>query len=76
MSWPRAGRSYQLLNIDRGVPETFASSYDIRTLLSATSALRDHKKIKVPAPAPVREAFLDKLDGNEAGRLLERAGLI
>lgn len=68
--------AYQLLDIDRGVPETFASTYDIRTLLSATSALRDHKRIKVPAPAPVREELLDKLDGNEAGRLLEQAGLI
>ncbi|MDQ0216150.1 oleate hydratase [Oikeobacillus pervagus] len=36
---------YQLLNIDRGVPEVFASVYDIRTLLASTSRLLDGKKL-------------------------------
>lgn len=36
---------YTLLNIDRGVPEVWASTYDIRDLLNATVQLRDGKKI-------------------------------
>lgn len=36
---------YTLLNIERGVPEVFASAFDIRTLLNSTSYLLDHKKI-------------------------------
>lgn len=36
---------YQLLDIDRGVPEVFASTFDIRTLLSSTARLLDGKKI-------------------------------
>ena len=34
---------YQLLNIDRGVPEVFASAFDIRTLLASTARLLDGK---------------------------------
>ena len=36
---------YTLLNIDRGVPETWGSVYDVRDLLKATVQLRDGKKI-------------------------------
>ncbi len=36
---------YQLLNIDRGVPEVFASSFDVRTLLASTARLLDGKKL-------------------------------
>lgn len=32
---------YTLLNVDRGVPEVFNSAWDIRTLLAASSHLRD-----------------------------------
>lgn len=42
---------YQLLDIDRGVPEVFASTFDIRTLLSSTARLLDGKKLTdVDAP--------------------------
>ncbi len=36
---------YTLLDIDRGVPEVWGSTYDIRCLLDATVKLRDGKKI-------------------------------
>ena len=36
---------YTLLNIDRGVPEVWGSTYDIRDLLNATVQLRDGKKV-------------------------------
>ena len=36
---------YTLLNVDRGVPEVWGSTYDIRSLLDATVKLRDGKAI-------------------------------
>lgn len=36
---------YTLFNVDRGVPEVWGSTYDVRDLLNATVALRDGKKI-------------------------------
>ena len=36
---------YTLLNVDRGVPEVWGSTYDIRDLLNATVKLRDGKAI-------------------------------
>lgn len=37
---------YTLLNVERGVPETFGSCFDIRTLMRAFYYLNDKKKIK------------------------------
>ena len=36
---------YILLDIDRGVPEVWGSTYDVRSLIDATVKLRDGKKI-------------------------------
>ena len=36
---------YTLLDIDRGVPEVWGSTYDVRALIDATVKLRDGKKI-------------------------------
>lgn len=36
---------YTLLHIDRGVPEVFASAYDIRVLLDSTAKMMDGKSI-------------------------------
>ncbi len=36
---------YTLLSIDRGVPEVWGSTYDIRDLLTAATQMRDGKKI-------------------------------
>ena len=34
---------YTLLNIDRGVPEVWGSTYDVRSLIDAAVKLRDGK---------------------------------
>ena len=36
---------YRLLNIDRGVPEVWGSTYDIRALVDASVKLRDGRKL-------------------------------
>lgn len=68
--------AYQLLDIDRGVPEVFNSTYDVRTLLTATSRLRDGEKVTVPGPAPVRRWVTRKLTSTQVGRLLSESGLV
>ncbi len=71
---------YTLLDVDRGVPEVFASCYDVRALLEATSKLTDGKKladIKVPFFARLAEnVALKKLSGTVIEELLERYNLI
>ena len=37
---------YQLLAVERGVPEVFASAYDLRTLAKAVYYLTDKKKLR------------------------------
>ncbi len=68
--------AYQLLNIERGVPEVFNSTYDIRKLLFATSRLRDGAELPLPGPDFVRNRIVRKLDQSEIGELLTEFGLI
>lgn len=68
--------AYQLLGIDRGVPEVFNSTYDIRKLLFATAKLRDGQKLSLPGPDFLRKKIIDKLNQNEIGELLTEFGLI
>ncbi|NHZ41538.1 oleate hydratase [Massilia aquatica] len=67
---------YTLLDVERGVPEVFNSTYDIRTLLAAVTPLRDGKQLDIPGPAFVREYFLKKLEGTEISDLLKEFKLI
>ncbi|WP_433260297.1 oleate hydratase [Actinosynnema sp. CS-041913] len=67
---------YTLLDVDRGVPEVFGSTYDVRALLSATSRLRDGKELHLPGPAILRKWLLGKLDDTEVGELLTEFGLV
>ena len=67
---------YTLLNVDRGVPEVFNSTYDVRTQLSALRHLRDGKELDIPGPAILRELLMKKLDSTEVGELLKEAHLI
>ena len=71
---------YTLLDIDRGVPEVWASAYDIRDLLNATVALRDGKKatdieLGLPAKLALKEV-LKKIKGSDVEKLLEKHGVI
>lgn len=47
---------YTLLNVDRGVPEVWGSTYDIRDLLNASIMLRDGKPL-----TEMDMSFLEKL---------------
>jgi len=67
---------YTLLDVERGVPEVFNSTYDIRMLLGATGRLRDGKEIDIPGPAFVRNLLMDKLDKTQIGALLREFGLV
>ncbi len=67
---------YTLLKIERGVPEVFNSTYDIRTLLAATSRLRDGRELHVPGPAFLRNWLAGKVDETEIGELLTEFGLL
>lgn len=67
---------YQLLNVERGVPEVFNSTYDIRTLLKSTSRLRDGEPVDLPGPAILRNRILKKLDQTEIGVLLTEYGVV
>jgi oleate hydratase len=68
--------TYSLLGIDRGVPEVFNSTYDVRTLLTATSRLRDGQLLDARLPEFMRRWVLRELEGNEVGALLHTYGLI
>ena len=71
---------YTLLDIDRGVPEVFASSYDIRMLLNASYYLNDKKgikEVKVPLLEGINERKgLKKKKGTFIEDLLEDAKLL
>lgn len=68
--------AYTLLGIERGVPEVFNSTYDIRKLLAATNWLNDRKPMELPGPDFVQQRVFKKFAGNEVGVLLEEYGLI
>lgn len=67
---------YTLLDVERGVPEVFNSTYDIRTLLAAVAPLRDGEGIEIPGPAILRKLLLKTLEGTEIAKLVERFHLI
>ncbi|WP_342373545.1 oleate hydratase [Propioniciclava soli] len=59
---------YTLLDIERGVPEVFASTYDVRSLVDAAVRARDGAKFPVPRPVQRR------LDRTVIGPLLRQYG--
>ncbi len=65
---------YTLLNVDRGVPEVWGSTYDVRDLLNATIALRDGRSFDIetltPAIRPILKTGLGKIKGTEIEKLL------
>ena len=66
---------YTLLNIDRGVPEVWGSTYDVRSLIDATVKLRDGKKITdMDLPFIQRVALkevLKKIEGTDLEKFLK-----
>ncbi|NGZ76635.1 oleate hydratase [Saccharibacillus alkalitolerans] len=71
---------YTLLNVDRGVPEVFASEFDIRVLLDSTSKMMDGKKLtdlKQPVLLKLLEqGALKKASGTVIGDLLKKYGIV
>ncbi|WP_408930395.1 oleate hydratase [Corynebacterium sp. YSMAA5_1_F9] len=71
---------YTLMDLERGVPEVFNSTFDVRALLDATVQLRDGQALgsgrDTKAGRFMRKHFLDKLEDNEIGELLHEAGLL
>ena len=71
---------YTLLDIDRGVPEVWGSTYDVRDLLNATVALRDGKKITdmklgIKEKIALKEV-LRKISGSDIEKLLKEYKVI
>lgn len=71
---------YTLLDVDRGVPEIFASCYDIRVLLDSTTKMMDGKKLidmKVPFMVNlVEKKALKAIKGTVIEELLQRYNVI
>ena len=71
---------YTLLGVVRGVPEVFASCYDVRMLMNSASRLMDGKKladIKVPfIVRQLEKKAVEKSRGTIIHELLEQYGLI
>ncbi|MBV7707387.1 oleate hydratase [Nocardia nova] len=68
--------AYRLLGIERGVPEVFNSTYDVRSLLNAVGHMRDGDALKIPGPESLRRRLIGKLESSEVGLLLAEYGLI
>lgn len=66
---------YQLLDVERGVPEVFDSAYDLRTLASSVYYLSDRKKLsEMDLPfveKHVLEHFAKKVDHTYIGDVLK-----
>ena len=71
---------YTLLDVDRAVPEVFASSFDVRVLLSALYYLNDRKplhEVQLPfATQVIGKAALAKVKGTYLEQLLQEAKLV
>ncbi|NLA09275.1 MAG: oleate hydratase [Microbacteriaceae bacterium] len=67
---------YTLLGVERGVPEVFNSTYDVRSLFKAVTFLRDGAEFKLPGGAPVRHFAHKHIENNVVGQLLQEFGLV
>lgn len=71
---------YTLLNIDRGVPEVWGSTYDIRDLLNATIRLRDGKPLTEMhlgfAEKLAMKKVLEKIHNTDVEKLLQENHVI
>lgn len=67
---------YELLDIERPVPEVYNSTFDIRKLLSAVGRLRDGAELDLPGPKFIQKLLLKKFDDTEVTDLLRDYHLI
>ncbi len=73
---------YTLLDVDRGVPEVFASCYDVRVLLESTSKMMDGKKpletidMEDPMMGPIIQMVMDKVASSPALKMVENTVIV
>lgn len=67
---------YALCGVEKGIPEVYASRYDIRYLMNAISALNDYEKPNLPVPKLVAKGIKDKAKGTDVEIWLEENNLI
>jgi oleate hydratase len=71
---------YTLLEVDRGVPEVFASCFDVRTLLDSSARMMDGQKLtelKLPFILKmIEKGTLHKISGTVLEDLLKESNLI
>ncbi|PPF74019.1 MULTISPECIES: oleate hydratase [unclassified Pseudoclavibacter] len=68
--------TYELLGVERGVPEVFNSTYDLRFLLHSTNVLRDGEQLDIPGPSFAKRHLVNRFDQTELGQLLTDFNLI
>ncbi|MGM0438416.1 MAG: oleate hydratase, partial [Bacillota bacterium] len=67
---------YVLTGVEKGVPEVFASRYDIRYLLNAVKGLLDGEKPELDlSPSQKRKVF-NKIEGTEIEKILKEYEII
>ena len=66
---------YVLTGVEKGVPEVFASRYDIRYLLNAGASLLDGEKLKIDLPPLTKRKIMKQLAGTEIEQLLKEYGI-
>ena len=71
---------YTLCDVDRGVPEVWGSTYDVRDLLMSSVKLRDGKPITDMAMPFIEKSalglMLKKIDGTDLAKILREYGAI
>ncbi|OAF02816.1 oleate hydratase [Bradyrhizobium centrolobii] len=67
--------AYTLLNIERGVPQVFNSTYDVRKIFAAIARICDGKEVQVE-PQSLRKLLLKTVEATELRGLLDERLLI
>ncbi|WP_075839050.1 oleate hydratase [Clostridium perfringens] len=67
---------YVLTGVEKGVPEVYASRYDIRYLLNAGVCLLDGEKPKVHIPFLLKRKLMKQISGTDIEKLLKEYGII
>lgn len=67
---------YVLTGVEKGVPEVYASRYDIRYLLNAGVALLDGEKPELHLPLVKKHKIMKKLAGTEVEEILKEFNIL
>ncbi len=67
---------YVLTGVEKGVPEVYASRYDVRYLLNAASSLLDGEKPEIPLPPLVKRKLMKVVSDTEVEEILKEHNII